>query len=150
MLPRGAKERFSRAGETCSAGDLELIGYGRDNGWNAGIYARWRPLNKLHPPWVIFPIDLQLGNGVRHESIIFDFHERWWALHSLGGDLKSIGKTSDQQQVPEPFWYHCKPLDFVRSEANLTTTALEPLHLKELLPGYCWDLQMSCSSCTIT
>ena len=27
------------------------------------------------------------------ESIIFDFHERWWALHSLGGDFKSMGKT---------------------------------------------------------
>ena len=29
------------------------------------------------------------------ESIIFDFHEPWWALHSLGGDFKSMGKTSN-------------------------------------------------------
>jgi hypothetical protein len=32
------------------------------------------------------------------------------------------GKTSKKQQVRELFWYHCKPLEFVRSEADLTTT----------------------------
>ena len=78
---------------------------------------------------VLFPLKSAICMVfVMLESIIFDFHERWWALHSLGGDFKSMGKTSNQQHVTEPFGYHCKPLDFARNEANLTTAPLEPLN----------------------
>ena len=50
-----------------------------------------------------------------------------------GGDLPKLHSETLQQDGPqgnlvgEPFWYHCKPLEFVRSEANLTTSPLEPL-----------------------
>ena len=69
-----------------------------------------------------------------------------------GGDLPKLHSETLQQNVNlvgEPFW---KPLEFVRSEANLTTP-LEPLwsgalNVQELLRGYCWDLKMSCSGCS--
>ena len=51
-----------------------------------------------------------------------------------GGDLPKRCHSETLQEdgpqgnlVREPFWYHCKPLEFLRSEANLTTTPLEPL-----------------------
>ena len=71
-----------------------------------------------------FPLRSTIGMVFVMLESIFDFHERW-ALHSL--EVPMWGKTSNKQQVRELFWYHCKPLEFVRSEANLTTTPLEPL-----------------------
>ena len=72
-----------------------------------------------------FPLRSEFGMVfVMLESTIFDFHERCWALHSLGGGSIVGRKTSNKQQVRESFWYHCR-LEFVRSETNLTTTPLE-------------------------
>ena len=122
MLPLGAKERVSRAGDGCSSGDLELIKA------SSNSYTIYSPfLSHLHFFSSFFISTWGWCSG-DFSKLHFDFDEPCWALHSLGGDFKSLGKTWNQQQVMEPFWYHCKPFDLARSEANLTTTPLEPLN----------------------
>ena len=63
-----------------------------------------------------------------------------------GGDLPKRCHSETLQQdgpqgnlVGEPFWYHCKPLEFGRSEANLTTTPLEPLWRAWICRSYSQD-----------
>ena len=63
-----------------------------------------------------------------------------------GGDLPKRCHSETLQEngpqgnlVREPFWYHCKPLEFVRSETNLTTTPLEPLWRARICRSYWQD-----------
>ena len=74
---------------------------------------------------VIFPLDLQLAwFSCWNPSLTFMSgvgHCTAWE------EVPMWGKASKKQQVTEPFWYHCKLFEFVRNEANLTTTPLEPL-----------------------
>ena len=116
MLPLGAKERFSRAGDGCSSGDLELI-KASSNSYTFKLFSSH--LNCFH----IFSYLLGDGAVETSQNFILTFMNR--GGHCAAWEETSMGKTSNQQQVTEPFWDHFKPLDFARSEANLTTTALE-------------------------
>ena len=89
MRPLDAKERVSRAGEGCSSVDLELIvEYRTTASWNSRIYAKWRPPKldsetlQQDGPQGNFSCRSAIGMVFAMvESVIFDFHDRCWALH---------------------------------------------------------------------
>jgi hypothetical protein len=114
MLPGLGKERFRRAlqGKAAAALDLELIGYRRDDCqlefWNLCqvepsqnfIVKRCeRSIKMVHK--VIFPLDLQLAwfSSCWNPSLTFmsGGHRTAWE------EVPMWGKTSNKQQVREPF-----------------------------------------------